>query len=256
MPDVLIELGPVAVITINRPERRNALTVDAAREVAEACESASPASRAIVLTGAGSAFCAGGDFTELTRIAGSQISDAADSLYTGYQRMIRAVREVPVPVIAAVNGHAMGAGFDLALACDLRIVSSAAQLGQVWVRLGLIPGTGGAFWTSMLAGWGRATEMLLTGEPVDAQTALSWGLVNEVVSPDQVVPRAKEIARLIAANPPGAVAANKRAINEAMRSAYESALEHARKVQSELFLGEEFRAALEYRGREGRRSGS
>lgn len=231
-------------MTMNRPDRRNALTVSGAKAIAETIRRTAASSRAIVLTGAGPAFCAGGDFDELVKLSEASPEDAADHLYEGFQGLVRSVREVDVPVIAAVNGHAMGAGMDLALACDIRVASSEAKLGQVWVRLGILPGTGGAFWTSMLAGWARASQLVLTGEPVDARTALEWGLVNEVVAPKDVVERAKEIGRQIAANPPGAVAANKRALDEVIRPFYEAALQHAKAVQPSLFAGEEFRSAL------------
>jgi 2-(1,2-epoxy-1,2-dihydrophenyl)acetyl-CoA isomerase len=245
--DVLIEEGAVATLTINRPERRNALTVAAARAIAEALEKLAVRSRVIILTGAGPAFCAGGDFEELSRLSEADPAQAADHLYSGYQQMIRTVREIEVPVIAALNGPAMGAGMDLALACDLRVASTDAKFGQVWVRLGIIPGTGGAFWTTMHAGPSRASELILSGKVIDGQTAFDWGLVNEVVAPEKLLSRARDIAGEIAANPPAAVAANKRALNETIRAGYEAALEHAREVQPGLFAGEEFRKALEER---------
>lgn len=245
MGDAVVSIdGPVATVTLNRPDRRNALTLQACHATAESLRRAGAEARVIVLTGAGSAFCAGGDFEELERFTDMDAAKAADHLYSGFQGLIRCVREVEVPVIAAVNGHAMGAGMDLALACDLRVASAEAKLGQVWVRVGLVPGTGGAFWTTLLAGPGRAAEMILTGEPIDAATAQAWGLVNEVVGADRVVPRARQIAETIAANPPGAVAANKRALNEVILPAYEAALAHAREVQPARFASEEFRAAL------------
>lgn len=247
MQEVLIEEGTVATVTINRPERRNALTVAAARAIAEAIEKVAGVARAIVVTGAGSAFCAGGDFEELRGLSKADPGKAAEQLYSGYQQMIRTVREVDVPVIAAVNGPAMGAGMDLALACDIAVASLDAKFGQVWVKLGIIPGTGGAFWTVMRAGWPRAAELILTGRIIDGKTAGDWGLVNEVVSADMLLERALQIGQEIAANPPQAVAANKRALNDVIRPAYESALDHARRIQPDLFAGEEFRRALEER---------
>jgi enoyl-CoA hydratase/carnithine racemase len=255
MPDVVVEAGTVATVVLNRPERRNALTIPMARAVAEALEAAATSARAIVLTGAGPAFCAGGDLDELRLLAARPESEIAEGLYGAFQKLVRTVRRVPVPVIAAVNGHAMGAGMDLALACDLRVASPEARLGQVWVRLGLIPGTGGAFWTAALAGPARAAELVLTGEPVDAQTALGWGLVNEVVPPDSVVSRAREWGERIASLPPEAVAANKRALDEAMAPGYDAALAHALRVQPGLFGGPTFGAAVAERARSGQRHG-
>jgi len=244
--EVLIEQGRITRITINRPDRRNALTVEGTKALAAALRSA-VSSRVVILTGAGSAFCAGGDFEELKRLSKAGPEQAAEQLYGGYQGLIRTIRELEVPVIAAVNGPAMGAGMDLALACDLRIASSAARFGQVWVKLGIIPGTGGAFWVTSLAGPARAAQMLLTGEVIDAATALTWGLVNEVVAPESLLNRAEEVAEVIAANPPGAVAANKRALNEVIRPVYEAALDHARVAQAERFGSEEFKQALQAR---------
>lgn len=236
--------GSLAYITINRPERRNALTSEACADLADALEQAAKEARAIILTGSGSAFCAGGDFEELERFGSVDSNQSSDGLYRGFQRMIRTIRKIDVPVIAAINGHAMGAGMDLALACDIRVASLQAKLGQVWVRVGLIPGTGGAYWATLLAGPGRAAQMILTGEPVDAQTAERWGLVTETVAADEVLARARSIAELIAANPRDAVAANKRALNAVIEEAYESALNHARQVQPQRFASQEFRDAI------------
>lgn len=235
--------GDISIITLNRPERRNALTAQACAELSDRLDEAVQ-SRAVILTGAGGAFCAGGDFEELERFAEAYPDASGEGLYTGFQRMIRTIRTLPIPVIAAVNGHAMGAGMDLALACDLRVASLEAKLGQVWVRVGIIPGTGGAFWTTLLAGPARAAQMILGGEPIDAETALQWGLVNETVAPEMVMPRARAIAETIAANPPEAVAANKRALNAVIEHAYEAALAHAKKVQPQRFASKEFRDAL------------
>lgn len=242
--DVLVERGDVAVVTINRPEKRNALTVATTQAVAAAMAELGQSAKAIVITGAGEGFSAGGDFDELVTLSEQDPSTAAERLYSGYQAMIRAIRDVDVPVIAAINGHAMGAGMDLALCCDLRVCASSAKLGQVWVRLGIIPGTGGAFWVTALAGPARAAQMLLTGEPIDAATAGDWGLVNEVVAPDQVMPRSLEIANAIASQPPGALRANKRALDAVIRPMWEAALMHAKQVQPTRFMSDEFKQAL------------
>lgn len=247
MDEVLIEPGRITRVTINRPGRRNALTVEATQALAAALRAATPTARVVILTGAGTAFCAGGDFEELKRLSEAGPEKAAEQLYRGYQGLIRTIRELDVPVIAAVNGPAMGAGMDLALACDLRIASAEATFGQVWVKLGIIPGTGGAFWVTSLAGPARAAQMLLTGEVIDAPTAHAWGLVNEVVAPESLLSRAEEVAEAIAANPPGAVAANKRALNETIKPACEAALEHARAAQAERFNSDEFKQSLQAR---------
>ncbi|MCA1839274.1 MAG: enoyl-CoA hydratase/isomerase family protein [Actinomycetota bacterium] len=243
MNDVLVQHGEVTTITINRPDKANALTLETTKAISDAVMAARGC-RVIILTGKGKTFSAGGDFAELKRLSQTDPAKAAEHLYEGFQQMIRSIRQVPVPVIAAINGHAMGAGMDLALACDLRVISSQAKLGQVWVKVGIIPGTGGAFWCSLLAGFTRASQMILTGEPIDANTALEWGLVNEVTAPDQVMASARALASKILGNPAGAVAANKAALNEVIMPAYEAALTNARKVQQERFASDEFKQAL------------
>ena len=248
MSDIIVEPGEITTIIIDRADKANALTVETTQELARGIEEAAAQARVIVLTGAGKAFCAGGDFDELRRLSELDPEQAANHLYEGFQNMIRTIRLAPVPVIAALNGHAMGAGMDLALACDLRVASSKAKLGQVWVKVGIIPGTGGAFWSSLLAGFTRASELLLTGKPIDASTALEWGLVNAVVEPDDVLSAARELAQEIVANPPQAVTANKKALNEVVMPAYEAALAYAKKMQPERFGSDEFKAALAAKG--------
>ena len=245
MSEVILSEGRVATVTINRADRRNSLTVAATQQIAQSLQRAAASSRVAILTGAGSAFCAGGDFDELKRFSSGRVEQSGEGLYSGFQNMIRTIRELEVPVIAAVNGPAMGAGMDLALACDLRVASMDARFGQVWARLGIIPGTGGAFWTTLLAGAARASQLLLTGEVIDGKTAHEWGLINEVVEGASLIERATELAETIAANPREGIAANKRALNEVIRPLYEAALEHAAEVQPKLFAGDEFRQALE-----------
>jgi enoyl-CoA hydratase/carnithine racemase len=234
----------VATVTIDRPERRNALSSAAARAVGAAINEASLTSRVIILTGAGEAFCAGGDLEELERWSDLDKQEIGGVLYESFQGMVRAIRTSNAVVIAAVNGAAVGAGMDLALAADLRIASESARFGQVWVRLGVIPGTGGAWLTQMLAGPTKAAELLLTGRLIDAQEALSSGLVNSVVPDDGLLEAARALADQILRHPAEGVVANKRAIVLAQDAAVEAALAHAAEVQPERFTSDEFRAAV------------
>ena len=236
----------MAVVTINRPERRNALDSATARAVREAIEASSSA-RVIILTGAGKAFCAGGDLEELGRWTSLSASDIGTHLYEGFQGMIRAVRSSPAIVIAAINGAAVGAGLDLALACDLRVAAAGAKLGEVWVGLGVIPGTGGAWLAQALAGPTKAAELLLTGELIEAQDALTVGLVNEVVAADDLIPAARRWADRILKHPREGVIANKRAMVAASDAALEAALAHAKEVQPQRFTSDEFKAQLKAR---------
>ena len=234
----------LALVIIDRPERRNALSSAAARAVADAITEASRSSRVIILTGSGDAFCAGGDLEELERWSDLDEQEIGGVLYESFQGMIRAIRGSNAVVIAAVNGAAVGAGMDLALACDLRIAARGARLGQVWVRLGVIPGTGGAWLTQMLAGPTRASDLLLTGRLIDADEALEAGLLNSVVAPEELIPEARRLAERILRHPPEGVVANKRAIVKAQEAAVDAALAHAAQVQPERFTSNEFRAAI------------
>ena len=234
----------LAIITIDRPERRNALGSRDARAIASAVEQGARGARVLILTGAGDAFSAGGDLDELERWGDLELQEIGSTLYESFQAMIRAVRRSDAIVIAAINGAAVGAGMDLALACDLRVAAETARLGQVWVRLGVIPGTGGAWLTQHLAGPGRAAQLLLTGDLIGAREALEAGLVNEVCPADELMPRARALAAKILAHPPAGVVANKRAYVAASGGALEAALAHAAEVQPGRFTSDEFRRAV------------
>ncbi len=239
--------GEIAVVTIDRAERRNALDSATAAAVKDAIEEASASSRVVILTGAGKAFCAGGDLDELERWSSLAPERISATLYETYQGMIRAIRSASAIVIAAINGAAVGAGLDLALACDLRIAARRAKLGQVWVGLGVIPGTGGAYLTTALAGPGKGAELLLTGDIISADDALEAGLVNEVVDDESLLDAAHVWARRILKHPRDGVVANKRAYIAASEDALEDALAHAARVQPDRFTSEEFKEALRAR---------
>jgi len=243
-PGVRIETdGDVATVVIDRPERANALDSRTARAVAEAIEATANA-RGVILTGAGRAFCAGGDLDELERWSRSSLDEVSTQLYGSFQSMIRAVRGSDAVVVAAINGAAVGAGLDLALSCDLRVAAEGAKLGQVWVGLGLIPGTGGAYLTQALAGPTRAAELLLTGRILSGAEALEAGLVNEVAPDDELLARARALLDRVLRHPRDGVVANKRAIVAASAHEVESALAHAAEVQPMRFTSDEFRSAV------------
>ncbi len=244
---VLVDVdGDLAMVTINRPERRNALDAAAAAAIRDAIAEASAQARVVILTGAGKAFCAGGDLGELARWSSLEPEQISSTLYDTFQGMVRGVRAAPAVVIAAVNGAAVGAGMDLVLACDLRIAARSAKFGQVWVGLGVIPGTGGAFLTQALAP-GKAAELLLTGDIISAEEAARAGLVNDVVDDGRLIEGAREMAERILKNPRDGVIANKRAYVAATEAAVEAALQHAARVQPERFTSDEFKAALQAR---------
>jgi crotonobetainyl-CoA hydratase len=211
-PEVLVERrGHVAVITLNRPGVRNAVNQAVCRLAGDALEKADqdPEVRAVVITGAGEAFCAGADLHAVSR--GERVIPPEEP-YASWGLGGVVAHDVSTPVIAAINGHAMGGGLEIALACDLIVAADTALLGLPEVKRGLVAGSGGAFRLAEQMPPRLATEMLLTGDPIDAATALRFHLVNRVVPSDKVVDTALEIAGRIAVNAPVAVRATKRVI--------------------------------------------
>ena len=220
-PFLLIERdGPVVTVTLNRPQERNAISDTASVEQIETfCREATadPSIRAVVLTGAGSAFSAGGNVKHMrdkTHTFGGTPYEIRNNYRLGIQRIPLALYELEVPVVAAVNGPAIGAGLDLACMCDIRIATETAIFAESFVKLGIVPGDGGAWLLPRVIGMARASLMTLTGDVVNAATALEYGLVAEVVPADWLLPRAQEIAHRIAANPGHATRLAKRLLRE------------------------------------------
>ncbi len=216
MDTILIEGegGPVATITLNRPSALNALNVRMLEELSEALArlGGDENVRAVILTGAGTkAFAAGADIGELNALPSAR---AAEAQARKGQALTTLIERLRVPVIAAVNGFALGGGCELAMACDIRIASENAKFGQPEVNLGILPGYGGTQRLTRLVGEGTAMYLCLTGEMIDAQEALRVGLVQKVVPLDGLLREAQRIAGLIVAKAPLAVAAAKRAIVE------------------------------------------
>ncbi|WP_404341841.1 enoyl-CoA hydratase-related protein [Vreelandella venusta] len=206
----------VATLTLNRHDVRNALTGTALVDdiVATAawvnrCQEVS----VLVITGAGSAFCAGGNVKDMAERGGDfagDVAEVAERYRTGIQRMPLALHQVEVPIIAAVNGAAIGAGFDLANMADLRIASRKASFGETFLNLGIIPGDGGAWFMQRQIGYQRAFELTLSGRVISADEALAYGVVLEVVEPEQLMEAALAHANRMAAQPPKATRLTKR----------------------------------------------
>lgn len=224
LDDALLTLERrVATLTLNRHDVRNELTgsrlvEDIVRTVdwIAATEEVS----VLVLTGAGSAFSAGGNVKHMQARSGGFGGDvyAVQNYYrAGIQRMALAMHRLEVPSIAAVNGPAIGAGFDLACMCDLRLASTEARFGETFLNLGIIPGDGGAWFLQRLVGYQRAAEMTFTGRLLGAEEAKAIGLVLEVLAPDALLARAGELAGTIAAKPPQATRLTKRLMKSAQR---------------------------------------
>lgn len=221
----------IVTLTLNAPEARNALTSQAQWDaVVAACErvQADPAVKVVIVTGAGSAFCAGGnvkDFRDKRGLAAGSGMEIRDNYRRGIQRIPLAFHRLDVPTIAAVNGPAIGAGCDLACMADIRIASEKASFAESFVKLGLIPGDGGAWLLQRVVGYARAAEMSFTGETVDAQAALAMGLVSRVVPHETLLAEATALAERIAANPGQALRMTKRLMRESQTSRLDSILE-------------------------------
>jgi enoyl-CoA hydratase len=204
--------GAVAVVTLNRPDVLNALNLQMLAELREAIAGfdADDSLRAVILTGAGAkAFAAGADIAELNALGGAR---AGEEQARRGQALTTSLERLRVPVIAAVNGFALGGGCELAMACDVRIAAANARFGQPEVNLGALPGYGGTQRLTRLVGEGWAMYLCLTGEMIDAQEALRIGLVQRVTAPEALLDEAHRVAALIAAKGSFAVAAAKRAI--------------------------------------------
>lgn len=222
--DSTLELSErVAVLTFQRDDVRNALTGtglidDIVRTVTWADRNAEVS--VLVITGGGSAFSAGGNVKEMQErkglFAGSTL-EIQESYRRGIQRIPLVMHQAEIPIIAAVNGPAIGAGFDLACMCDLRLASVKAVVGETFINLGIIPGDGGAWFLQRLIGYQKAAELTFTGRLVEAEEALELGLLLEVVAAEELLPKARQLAAQIAAKSPHAVRLTKRLMKLAQR---------------------------------------
>ncbi|PKB71181.1 MAG: hypothetical protein BZY87_06845 [SAR202 cluster bacterium Io17-Chloro-G6] len=219
---VLDHHGHVAVITLDRPGRLNAINRQLAQELHDALDQlagAFPETRVVVITGSGRGFCSGADVADIAkRMADPADSDlgpdvSADQGPSITMRLAPHLRQIPQPVIAAVNGVAAGAGLGIALSCDIRIASDEARFTSVFVKRSLVPDAGVSQILGALAGPGIAAEMALTGRVYDASWALAKGLVNQVVPAEELMSQADLLAQEIAANPPLVVKATKELLN-------------------------------------------
>jgi len=215
--------GPIAYVTVNRPEVLNALDSDTWGDLERAFEEAleDPTVRGVILTGSGEkAFIAGADISELAEVTAVE---AQKSSRFG-QSVLDLIENLGKPVIAAVNGFALGGGCETAMACTIRIASEKAKFGQPEVTLGLLPGGGGTQRLPRLVGKGRALQLILSGEIISAQEAYRIGLVNEVVPPAELIPRAEAILHRILANAPIAIRLSLEAVNKGVETSQDEGL--------------------------------
>jgi 2-(1,2-epoxy-1,2-dihydrophenyl)acetyl-CoA isomerase len=249
--------GAVVTLTLSDPATRNALYGDGlfgAFENSVNRINEDLGVRAAILTGEGIAFCSGGNLRDMREKKGMFAGtppQIADHYRRGIQRIPRALFRLDIPLIAAVNGPAIGAGCDLACMCDIRIASRKAVFAQSFLKVGLIPGDGGTWFLPRIVGYSRAAEMLFTGESLDADAACKIGLVSRVVAPEELMAEAMDLARRIARQPPRALRWAKRLLREAPQTLLDSNLEASLNYQLQAHLtadhAEGVAAALEKR---------
>lgn len=243
--------GPLAIVTINRVETRNPISdpdiLDAFERILKDLDSDIEV-RAVIVTGAGTAFSSGGNLKKMGKAGG--LNDPLPvktrrNYITGIHRLPLMMEALDVPVIAAVNGPAIGAGLDLACMCDIRIASEKAIFAESFVKIGIIPGDGGAWLLPRIVGFSRATEMALTGDRLSAEEALGIGLVSRVVPAEELMPAAKDVAMRIAANPPHAVRMTKRLLRGASTCDLSETLELSAAFQALAHATEDHDEAIE-----------
>jgi enoyl-CoA hydratase/carnithine racemase len=222
--------GPIVTLTMNQPEQRNPLTGNTAiPEFLEAIDRIHDDRqvRCVILTGNGPSFCAGGDIREMKRQATPEVAemDIRHEYRRGIQRLTLSLFDLEVPVIAAVNGHAIGAGLDLACMCDIRIASDRAKFAESFIKLGIIPGDGGAWLLPRIVGMSRAAELAFTGDMIDAQAAAAINLVSKVVRHDDLMTESLDMASRISQHASHGVRLTKRLMREALHSRLDTVLE-------------------------------
>ncbi|MEN0079552.1 MAG: crotonase/enoyl-CoA hydratase family protein [Pseudomonadota bacterium] len=223
--------GAIAVLTLNRPESLNPLgQAGDGAQVRAACQEieTDPQMRCAILTGAGRAFSAGGDVKAMRDRSGA-FGGSPNDVRSGYRgnihQIVKSLYNLEVPLIAAVNGAAIGLGCDVACMADIRIASDRAKFGVTFLKLGLIPGDGGAWLLPRILGTSRAAELLFTGKVIDAQTAEAWGLVSQVTAPDALMDTAMALAASIAEQPPQSLRLAKTLMRHGATASYETIME-------------------------------
>jgi len=213
----------VATLTLDRDDVRNALTgTELTEDIVKTAHwiDKTPEVSALIITGAGKAFSAGGnikDMRDRKGTFGGDVHQVQQNYREGIQRIPLALHDIEIPTIAAVNGHAIGAGFDLACMCDIRLASKGALMGETFVNLGIIPGDGGAWFLQRLIGYQRAAELTFSGRLIDADEAKELGIIMQVVDPEELMPTANEMAKGFASKPPQALRYAKRLMKKAQR---------------------------------------
>ncbi|HEX3185145.1 MAG TPA: enoyl-CoA hydratase [Pyrinomonadaceae bacterium] len=235
------EANCITTITLNRPDKLNSFIGHMRRDLAEALEHAGSDrnARVVIITGAGRAFCAGGDIAFMAELMERRDTDEFERILGAGQRVISAIRTMSKPVIAAVNGPAAGAGFNLALACDLRVASNNATFSQSFVKVGLHPDWGGTYFLPRLVSPNKACELFFLGETIDAAEALRLNIVNQVVAAEELEAATVALAERLCAAPPIALAALKQAVYMSDRSDLDEMLRYETEAQVRCFESED-----------------
>ena len=231
------EAEGILTITLNRPDKLNSFVGHMRRDLAEALEHAGSdrSVRVVIITGAGRAFCAGGDIAFMADLMKRRDSEEFARILGAGRRVILAIRQMTKPVIASINGPASGAGFNLALACDLRIAANNATFSQSFAKVGLHPDWGGTYFLPRLVTSNKACEMFFLGETIDAAEAGQLGIVNRVVAPEELENATLELAQRLRAAPPIALAAAKHAVYMSQAAELEEMLRYETEAQLRCF---------------------
>jgi len=249
MSDELIKVtedGGIVTITLNRPERLNALAGHMRRDLAEALEEAGsdPHIRVVVLAGEGRAFCAGGDVHFMAELVEQGDAQEFARLLGAARRVVLAIRQMTKPVIATIEGACAGAGFNLALACDLRIASSTATFSQSFVKLGFHPDWGGSYFLPRMVPANIACELFFLGDAIDASTALRLGIINRVVAPEELADETRKLAERLRDGPAVSIAAAKHAVYAGEHDSLEQMLQYEVDAQLRCFESEDGREGV------------
>ncbi|HEY5074073.1 MAG TPA: enoyl-CoA hydratase [Pyrinomonadaceae bacterium] len=249
MTDELIkitEANGIVTITLNRPDRLNALVGHMRRDLAEALEEAGsdPEVRVVVINGEGRAFCAGGDVQFMAELVERNDSEEFARLLGAARRVVLAIRQMTKPVIASIEGPASGAGFNLALACDLRIASRTATFSQSFVKLGFLPDWGGTYFLPRMVTSNIACELFFLGDTIDANEAFRLGLINRVVAPEQLEAETQKLAERLRDGPAVSIAAAKHAVYASEHDSLEQMLQYEVEAQVRCFESEDGREGV------------
>ena len=222
----------VLTITLNRPDKLNSFTADMSQALQAALREATHENvRAVLLTGAGKGFCAGQDLSDRMVVAQGGSIDLGETIEKNWAPVIRAIRDLPKPVVCAVNGVAAGAGANLALGCDIVLAARSAKFIQPFCKLGLMPDGGGSWLLPRLIGEARAKALAMTGEPVSAEQAEAWGMIWKALPDDALMPTAREMAERLATQPTYGFALTKQAIHAGAGATLEQHLDTERDLQ-------------------------